>query len=322
MPVKISVVTPSFNQAKFLEETLRSVISQREHVHEYFVLDGGSMDGSAEIIQKYREGIDYWVSQKDKGQSDAIHRGFSRASGDYICWLNSDDLFLPGSLKKIHDALERNPSWDAISGYHVAIDGRSRIIQANRIPGESASLARWGVQHVCQPTCVFRRSLYERLGGLNLSLHCVMDTDLWFRMFDVGATWGHLREYLAAFRKHEQAKGITDRWAQRYAEEVAALSDRFPQFAADTPRHLLGRLVYRAGQILSGRYPLSRLHTAAWKGKTVAEVFGCDVLSDATPTNAPVANPAQNHRRSCLSSDIAVGTRGELTAPGDKEIGR
>src|SRR5687768_13987517 len=101
MSVSISVVTPSYNQAKYLEETLRSVISQRDQLHEYFVFDGGSTDGSAELIRKYTHGIDYWQSEKDKGQSDAIHKGFGRATGDVLGWLNSDDVLLPGALAKV-----------------------------------------------------------------------------------------------------------------------------------------------------------------------------------------------------------------------------
>ena len=130
----ITVVTPSFNQASYLEETLRSVISQQDHVHEYFVLDGGSTDGSVEIIKRYRSRIDYWTSEKDRGQSDAIHKGFQRATGDVLLWLNSDDVLLPGALLKIRQAFERHPNWDVVSGYHAQIDADSRILSFQRIP--------------------------------------------------------------------------------------------------------------------------------------------------------------------------------------------
>ena len=144
MSIRISVVTPSYNQAEFLEETLRSVISQRDQIHEYFVLDGGSTDRSVEIIQKYASGIDYWTSEKDKGQSDAIDRGFRRASGNFLFWLNSDDILLPDALRKMREALEQNPKWDALTGYHVSIDSQTRIEACHRIPGESAAQARAG----------------------------------------------------------------------------------------------------------------------------------------------------------------------------------
>ena len=123
MPVRISIVTPSFNQAAFLEETLRSVIAQRKYIHEYFVIDGGSTDGAAEIVHRHAADLDFWISEKDAGQSDAIHKGFSRATGDYLFWLNSDDVLLPGTLwKKLHAALEVHADWDALTGWHVRMD--------------------------------------------------------------------------------------------------------------------------------------------------------------------------------------------------------
>ena len=98
MSVKISIVTPSYNQAAYLDQTLRSVLSQRSLAHEFFVFDGGSTDGSVQIIENYADKIDYWESQPDQGQSDAIHCGFQRATGDVLYWLNSDDVLLPNAL--------------------------------------------------------------------------------------------------------------------------------------------------------------------------------------------------------------------------------
>src|SRR5205085_6540716 len=121
--------------------------------------------------------------------------------------INSDDVFLPGALRKVREAFAAHPTWDVLTGYHLRIDQESRIISFHRIPSEGPRRASWGMHHVAQQTCFFRRAVYERLGGLKQSLHCVMDTDLWCRMFDAGVIWGHISEYLAAFRVHEQAKG-------------------------------------------------------------------------------------------------------------------
>src|SRR3954464_10650369 len=101
MPPPLSIIPPSYNQAQFLDQTLRSVISQREQVHEYFVYDGGSTDGSRELIEKYSPQIDHWVSEKDAGQPDVLARGFARATGDYLAWVNSDDVYMPGALKRV-----------------------------------------------------------------------------------------------------------------------------------------------------------------------------------------------------------------------------
>ena len=243
---RITLVTPSFNQARFLEETLRSVISQREFVHEYMVIDGGSTDGSVDLIRRHADRIDYWVSEKDAGQSEAIDKGFSRATGDYLFWLNSDDVLLPGAMAKVYAALEVNPQWDALTGYHVRMDGESRHVSAHRIPSEDPVAARWGKHHVIQQTCFFRKSLYEKIGGLDRSLHCVMDTDLWCRMFEAGSTWGHIPEYLAGFRQHAAAKGSAAQWTAQYREEEAMLRRKYPQFCADNLKHRLGLLGYRA----------------------------------------------------------------------------
>lgn len=286
MPVTLSIVTPSYNQRDFLEETLRSVISQRDQIHEYIVLDGGSTDGSVDLIRAYEPWISHWSSAPDKGQSDAIHRGFTRCTGDYLFWLNSDDLLLPGALERVRRALDSNPQWDVLTGYHVSIDQASRIQYAYRIPGESRRWAAAGVLHVCQQTCFFRRSLYEKLGGLDLSLHCVMDTDLWLRMLDSGSKWGHIPEYLAAFRKHADAKGVSQNWAQRYRQEGQDLSERFAFFGTPSVKHRLGRLLYRASQIASGRYPLAALDTARWRGRKVQEVFGSFEVRQPAPGGA------------------------------------
>ncbi len=270
---KITVVTPSYNQAKYLDETLRSVLSQRDQIHEFFVLDGGSTDGSVDIIRRYAErgGIDYWHSQKDKGQSDAIHQGFTRATGDYLAWLNSDDLFMPNALARVRQALEKNPHWDALTSYHVRIDADSRIISMHRIPRESPRMARWGVHHISQQTCFFRKSLYDRLGGLDLSLHTAMDTELWLRMFQANAVFGHIPAYLAAFRIHQEGKGSS--WIDEYAQEKITVHAKYPQFL-ETRRQHLGLLYYRLTQVLSGRHLLAARETSRNRGKRVTEIFG------------------------------------------------
>jgi glycosyltransferase involved in cell wall biosynthesis len=274
LAVKITVVTPSYNQAKFLDETLRSVLDQRAHAHEYFVIDGGSTDGSADIIRRHAEkgGIDYWVSEKDSGQAEAIHKGFSRATGDVICWLNSDDVFLPGALAEVKRAFEQHPDWDALTAYHVRMDADSRIISMHRIPGESPSWARWGMHHVNQQTCFFKRSLYERVGPIDFKLHCVLDMELWARMFDAGSKWGHIPKYLAGFRQHAAAKNSS--WLAEYAREEQWMREHFPQYCADTTTHRLGVWTYRATQILTGRQLAAKMDTQRWRGKKLSEVFG------------------------------------------------
>jgi GT2 family glycosyltransferase len=282
VPTTITVVTPSYNQGQFLEDTLRSVISQRPNLHEYFVFDGGSSDNSVDVIRRYQGGIDFWESKKDRGQSDAIHKGFARATGDVLGWLNSDDVLLPGALEKVQRKFDDDPQLDVITAWHVKIGPENQILTAHRVPGESLHRAMWGEHHVCQQTCFFRRRLYEAVGGLDLTLHCVMDTELWYRMWQHGSRWGHLNAYLAGFRLHETAKGQS--WIKEYAQEDALMTQRYPQFREKNLKHHVGRNLYRVRQILSGRFLLAALETAKWRGKKAAQVFGDWTIQSAGPT--------------------------------------
>lgn len=268
----LSIVTPSFNQAKFLEQTLRSVISQRDQVHEYFVYDAASTDGSLDILQRYQKQLDFWTTEKDKGQPDAIAKGFARATGDFLGWVNSDDVYIPGALAKVREALAAHPDWDCITGWHVRIDENTRIRSAHRHAAESAAAARRGVFHPNQPTVFFRRSLYEKVGGMNLDLHLVLDTELFFRFLDAGARWGIVNGYVAGFREHGTSKGIGT--PQKWAHEFALLDQRYPHYHGEALRHRLGRLAHQAGQLLSGRALAARRDTQTMRGKTVEEVFG------------------------------------------------
>ena len=273
MSVKLSIITPSYNQARFLDETLRSVISQRAQIHEYFVIDDGSSDNSVEVLRKYENQIDWWIAQKNAGQANTLNTGFARASGDVLAWLNSDDVYLPGALARVRDAFDRHPEWDAITAYHVRMDDQSRIQTMHRISAEDPKLARWGMHHGNQQTFFFRRSLLQRVGAIDPELRCVLDGDLWCRIFDTGAKWGHIQQYLAGFRQHAAAKNSSEAWKQRYSYEGELMRQRYPQYNANTFKHRLGIWAYRATQILSGRQLCAWADTRRYRGKTIAEVF-------------------------------------------------
>lgn len=277
MNTKITLVTPSYNQASFLEETIRSVVSQRQHVHEYFLLDGGSTDGSVDIMKRYDDQIDWWVSEKDKGQSDAIHRGFQRATGDVLGWINSDDLLLPGALARIREIFDADPTVDIVAGYLVFIDAEGRIISLPRVPTGNNFLGRRGLVQVSQQSTFFRRSLYEKVGGLDLSLHCAMDFDLWSRFYADGAKWRSLPVHLAAFRKHGEAKGSGNSWWERYQAEKALVRARYPKIFGSHVRQQNMVALYRGMQLLSGRQIRSAWESAKWRGKTLVEAFGADI---------------------------------------------
>lgn len=277
----VTIVTPSFNQAAFLRTTLESVLAQRAEVHEYFVFDGGSTDGSREIIETLSDGIDFWTSQKDDGQSDAIARGFARATGDILFWVNSDDVILPGAIRRVREAFSAHPNWDVLTGWSVFLDEHNVITQVNHVPRESLAWTKRGVLHVCQQTCYFRRSLYERVGGIDVGLHCSMDVDLWLKFFEGNARWGHIPQLLGGFRQHATMKGRT--WDKRYEEERLIVAARYPWFPTR------GRTLSPA----SWAYRISRLASRMSSSQQRADrrLVGRDIAELARRCSAPGWRP-------------------------------
>lgn len=209
--LKISVVTPSFNQACFLEQTIESVLSQDYPNLEYIVMDGGSSDGSVDIIRKHSGQIAYWCSEKDDGQADAIGQGFDRATGDILCWLNSDDLFLPGALSTVAAYFERHPDIKTVSGGAYRVDSAGKPFglkfRAYEL-GVKATYDRlrfYGQDGVFQQSTFWRRSAYDAVGGVNRNLQYIMDRDLFVRLAQ-RSRFGRLSCLLAAFRQHDESK--------------------------------------------------------------------------------------------------------------------
>lgn len=270
MKPTVSIVTPSYNQGAFLEETIASVLDQGAEVSEYFVLDGGSTDQSKAIIEQFAHRLTGWRSQRDGGQSEAIDEGIRRCSGDVVGWVNSDDVLLPGAVQAVRECFEREPSVDVVVGGCVFIDPESRVLRVSRPPRQTYRAARWGVVHVPQPACFFRRSLYLSCGGLDRNLKCVMDTELWMRMLRASPVWGHLDRFLAGFRIHPQSKGQS--WLSTYASEGALLEARHPECATRSARGRAGRALYVAGRALSGGYARDWLMSRRVRSRRLREL--------------------------------------------------
>jgi hypothetical protein len=203
---KISIVTPSFGQGKFIERTILSILDQQYPNLEYFVQDGGSMDGTLAILEKYQSALSGWVSEKDGGQSHAINQGFARTSGDVMGWLNSDDLLLPDTLKKIADFFNRYPEVDVVYGDRLLIDEDDMEIGRWIMPSHDNEILSW-VDYVPQETLFWRRRIWDRVGGhVDESYKFAMDWDLLVRFREAGATFSHIPEFFGAFRIHEQQK--------------------------------------------------------------------------------------------------------------------
>jgi glycosyltransferase involved in cell wall biosynthesis len=220
----VSIITPSYNQGHFLEQTIQSVISQDYPNLEYIVMDGGSTDGSVEIIQRYADQIAYWVSKKDNGQGEAINAGFARATGKYIAWLNSDDVFLPGCIKKAVAVLEANPQAGMAFGQVEVINQQGKSI--SMFPPVSyrfEDMLSYQVM-IPQQAAFFRRSSLDQVGHLNTDLHFALDHDLFLRLgerFQILA----IPDVMAQYRLSDINKGSISR--SKWAAEFIQILDLF-----------------------------------------------------------------------------------------------
>nr|WP_294794353.1 glycosyltransferase family 2 protein [uncultured Mucilaginibacter sp.] len=182
---KISVVTPSYNQAGFLEETILSVTNQNYPNLEYIVIDGGSTDGSVDIIKKHESKLSYWSSEKDNGLYDAINKGFKVATGEILMWINSDDLLMPMSLFSVGEIFMKHSEVNWITGISVSLDERSRIIGADRAKSFSKfDFYTYNFYWLQQESTAWRKSLWDEAGGyISTDLSLAADLELWVRFF-------------------------------------------------------------------------------------------------------------------------------------------
>lgn len=215
----ISIVTPSFNQAKFLESSILSVLNQGYQNLEYIIVDGGSTDGSLEIIQKYENRLAWWVSEKDKGQADAFNKGLSHAGGKYLGWLNSDDLYIENAISEAVDLLESNTDLAFVYGDVQSINQVGAITNIMRYGDwELLDLMRFNI--IGQPGVFMRRDLVESVGGLDTSFHFLLDHHLWLKLASK-APIKYSDKLWAAARFHLEAKNIAQ--AEKFGQEAYRL---------------------------------------------------------------------------------------------------
>ncbi|HEU0297658.1 MAG TPA: glycosyltransferase family 2 protein [Anaerolineales bacterium] len=232
----VSIVTPSYNQAKYLEQTIQSVLGQDYAQIEYLVVDGGSTDGSVEIIKKYaiplesgsllpdkqkqvspsrasrdhgdasalQSSIDWWLSEKDSGQGEAINKGLGRANGEILAWLNSDDYYLPGTFSAMVKVFEENPDVVMVYGDMLAVDERGQTMNALKYKQLSLQDLLC-FQIIGQPSVFFRRDVLKETGGLDTTFHFLLDHHLWIRIAQRGRIL-HVSQTWAAARYHAEAK--------------------------------------------------------------------------------------------------------------------
>ncbi len=230
---KISIVTPSFNQGDFLEATIRSVLLQGYPNLEYIIIDGGSSDNSCAIIKRYSPWLKYWVSEPDDGQSNAINKGFEVAEGSVLAWLNSDDVYLAGTLRKVASRFVDPSALALATGYQIEtsdIPPKGPKLMISKFPasrlGPSYEAAHIYAPLLHQAATFWTSALWKESGGaLNNAMHYAMDADLWLRMLRLYPHVSVIREPLAIFRRHSEQKTAMP---LKYSNEIETLRAKFP----------------------------------------------------------------------------------------------
>lgn len=209
-----TIVTPSFNQGRFLDRTIRSVLDQFVSSIEYLVFDGGSTDDSIEILKSYEKKIK-WVSEADHGQAHAVNKGFKIAQGEIIGWLNSDDIYYPGALERVAGIFQSDPTIDIVYGDAYHINENDQVIEKYYTePWNFERLLE--VCFICQPATFIHRRVFEKIGYLNESLHYCMDYDYWIRAGKAGLKFYYFPEILAGSRLYAETKTLGSRIKVHY----------------------------------------------------------------------------------------------------------
>lgn len=246
----ISIVTPSFNQVRFLETTIRSVLEQDYPAIEYIIIDGGSTDGSLDIIRRYESRMAHWISEPDSGQAEAINKGLRLATGEIVAWLNSDDVYLPGALREAAEAFKRNRGAGLVYGDGIMVDEDLHVLDFHRYrPLDLVELLAFEV--LLQPAAFMHRQALEAVGFLNQDYHLILDHELWVRIasrFPIV----HVPRYWALERTHPQAKTIAQ------AGQFVLEAERLRQWAERDERlspimSVHGRRIYAGMEVFAAR---------------------------------------------------------------------
>lgn len=266
---RITIITPSFNQAKYLEQTILSIINQDYPLCEYIIVDGGSTDGSVDIIRKYSSKLAYWVSEADRGQSHAIAKGIQKSTGEWINWINSDDALLPGALKRVAEASQENSLCDIIIGTGIIGDKCGQFLNAS-IP---TSPRMWSAKNsilspFCQQATFWTREAYESVGGLNEDLFFRMDIDLLERMLLAGAKAVTIPNHLSFFRSYEETKS-----GQNQDIRQEEFDDKLKQNGVSKLQRALALNIYRMYRLFSGNYIRNRVSRFALRGQRLSAVW-------------------------------------------------
>lgn len=255
--MKISVVTPSFNQGEFIERTVQSVLTQQYPDFDYLVMDGGSTDQTVAVLKRYEQQLT-WISEPDRGQAHAVNKAIHQTESDIIGWLNSDDVYYPNALKTVCEFFAAHPDVDVVYGEADFIDRKDGIIKP--YPTEAWDLARFkSCCYISQPATFFRRRVVEKYGDLDEQLHFCMDYEYWLRLALHGAKFAYLPTILAGARVYAETK-TSSGYVKANAEAVSMLAKHLGYVPAEwVVRDACGR-VKAKGQA----YSALRYLIAAW----------------------------------------------------------
>lgn len=281
--MKFSIVIPSFNQGRYVEAALQSVFSQDYQNFEVLFIDGGSTDDTMQRIERFRPHLAHCIFERDRGQSDALEKGFRLATGEVLTWLNTDDLLLPGALQEAFRQLRTAPGCEWLLGNVICIDSNDRILKCWLGEGYTPGWHRLGLLTAGGPSAFFTSQLYQRVGGLNTDLHYQMDTDLWWRFAIAGNSFRRMKGYTWALRIHPDAKTSGHIFGQRSTEEQTRISaaiqtetlhllDQISDFLIGVPRPIASMLGM-ARRLSSPDYMSSRIDQLRFRGKPLAHLL-------------------------------------------------
>jgi glycosyltransferase involved in cell wall biosynthesis len=242
---KISIVTPSYNQGNYLEQTLLSVIEQNYPNLEYIVIDGASTDNSVEIIKKYEKYLTYWVSEPDKGLYDALQKGFVRTTGEIMAWINSDDLYYPKALATVAEVFESFPQVQWLSGHPTCIDEYGRIvyISPERKYSKYLYLTQKNTDWIQQESTFWRRTLWEKTNSqLDTSLKLAGDFELWMRFFSV-ANVHIIPTLLGAFRIRANNQKSLNNY-EDYVEEAEKIIEKYANLLTQEEKYRIKKIKF------------------------------------------------------------------------------
>jgi glycosyltransferase involved in cell wall biosynthesis len=221
---KITVITTCYNHAQYIEATIKSVLNQGYPNLEYIVIDGGSTDGSIEIIQRYSDYLTTFFIEPNTLQIDKLVKAFKYATGDILCMLNSDDLFEPWTFKEVSEFFIKNPQANVVYGNYSWVNSEGELIQRKKELSFNRFILLYDINYIPQPSVFWRRELYEQVGGIDPTLELAMDADLWLRFGDV-TTVHHVNKFWSRYRIHTQQK--SSNYRDKMALEMNTIRQRY-----------------------------------------------------------------------------------------------